>query len=54
LKFFTENTVYEGYFKDNLFDGEGFLFFKINKCYFKGFFRAGKKLEGVELFPNGD
>lgn len=50
----SEQTVYEGYFKENQYDGEGILYQLQTKCYFKGIFEGDKKKAGIEIFPNGD
>ena len=48
-----DGEIYEGQLGDNLYDGDGMLFYP-NKCYFQGLFRDGHKVKGFEIYPNGD
>ena len=50
---------YEGEVKNDqnkqpIFDGFGYLFNNETKCFYKGTFENGKKIQGIETFPNGD
>lgn len=37
-----------------MYDGPGYLFNNETKCFFKGTWRSGEKVCGIETFPNGD
>ncbi|KAL4500615.1 hypothetical protein ABPG72_003039 [Tetrahymena utriculariae] len=50
----TNHTLYEGYFQDDMYHGEGILYQEQTKCYFKGIFEKNQKKAGIEIFPNGD
>ncbi|CAD8170251.1 unnamed protein product [Paramecium pentaurelia] len=40
--------------KQVLYDGPGYLFNNETKCFFKGTWKRGEKVCGIETFPNGD
>ncbi|CAK88809.1 unnamed protein product (macronuclear) [Paramecium tetraurelia] len=40
--------------KQMLYDGQGYLFNTETKCFFKGTWKRGEKVCGIETFPNGD
>ena len=49
-----ENTLYEGNWKEDLYHGQGTLYYKLTNCFFRGQWVFNEKRIGLEILANGD